>query len=152
MLFFVTKLAPLLIFGHVLTPHFVAGVCRFGSLSEPCNIRRENLEDSLLLYTFYRDVDDEMSWIREKRPIAAMTDLGTNLQTVQSLQKKHQVVIKTKKLAYYGHTTRKRELPRERDNARCMQARKTTHGLDGQHQDVDRTPHGRVSQNDRGQR
>ena len=66
-------------------------VDRFGSLSEPCNIRRENLEDSLLLYTFYRDIDDEMSWIREKRPIAAMTDLGTNLQTVQSLQKKHQV-------------------------------------------------------------
>jgi len=63
----------------------------FGSLSEPCHIRRENLEDSLLLYTFYRDIDDEMSWIRDRRPIAAMTDLGSNLQTVQSLQKKHQV-------------------------------------------------------------
>jgi len=34
---------------------------------------------------------------------------------------------------------------------RCTQARKTTHGLDGQHQDVDRTPRGRVSQTDRGQ-
>jgi len=36
-----------------------------------------------------------------------------------------------------------REMPRERDNARntarCTQARKTTHGLDGRHQDVDRT-------------
>jgi len=36
-------------------------------------------------------------------------------------------------------------MPGERDNARnnarCAQARKTTHGLDGQHQDVDRTPH-----------
>jgi len=31
-----------------------------------------------------------------------------------------------------------------------MQARKATHGLDGQHQDVDRTLRGRVSQNDRG--
>ena len=44
------------------------------------------------------------------------------------------------------------ELPGERDNARnnarCTQARKTTHGLDGQHQDVDRTVRGRVSQND----
>jgi len=39
-----------------------------------------------------------------------------------------------------------------RNNARCTQARKATHGLDGQHQDVDRTPRGRVSQNDRGQR
>ena len=68
-------------------------VNRFRSLTEPCNIRWENLEDALLLYTFFRDIDDEMSWIREKRPIAAMTDLGTNLQTVQSLQKKHQVII-----------------------------------------------------------
>jgi len=44
----------------------------------------------------------------------------------------------------------------EKDNARndvrCTQARKTTHGLDGQHQDMDRTPRGRVSQNDGGQR
>jgi len=30
-----------------------------------------------------------------------------------------------------------------------MQARKTTHGLGGQHQYVDRTPRGRVNQNDR---
>jgi len=39
------------------------------------------------------------------------------------------------------------KLPGERDsarnNARCTQARKATHGLDGQHQDVDRTLHGR---------
>ena len=49
-----------------------------------------------------------------------------------------------------------RELPGERDNprnnARCTQARKTTHSMDGQHQDVDRTHHGRVNQNGRGQR
>ena len=61
-------------------------------------------------------------------------------------------IVKARKLAYYGET---RELPGERDkarnNARCTQARKTTHGLDGQHQDVDRTFRGRVNQNDRGQ-
>jgi len=33
-----------------------------------------------------------------------------------------------------------------------MQARKTRHGLDGKHQDVDRTPDGSVYQNDRGWR
>ena len=53
--------------------------------------------------------------------------------------------VKARKLAYYGHTMRKQgSLPGERDNARknarCTQARKATHGLDGQHQDVDRTP------------
>jgi len=63
--------------------------------------------------------------------------------------------IKARKLAYYGHMKRKPELPVERDNAknnaRCTQTRKTTHGMDGQHQHVDRTLRGRVSQNDRGQ-
>ena len=43
----------------------------------------------------------------------------------------------------WSHREETRELPGERDNARnnarCTQARKTTHGLDGQHQDVDRT-------------
>jgi len=38
----------------------------------------------------------------------------------------------------------KEELTGKRDNAmnntRCTQARKTTHGLDGQHQCVDKTP------------
>jgi len=33
-----------------------------------------------------------------------------------------------------------------RNNARCTQARKTTHGLDGQHRDVARTLRGRVNQ------
>ena len=56
----------------------------------------------------------------------------------------------------WSHHEETRELPGERNNARnnarCMQATKTTQGLDGQHQDVDKIPHGRVSQNDRGQR
>jgi len=39
-----------------------------------------------------------------------------------------------------------------RNNARCKQAWKTMHGLDWQHQFVERTPRGRVNQNDRGQR
>jgi len=55
-----------------------------------------------------------------------------------------------------AHHEETRGLPEERDdarnNARCTQARKTTHSLDGQHQDMDRTPRGRVNQNDRGQR
>jgi len=46
----------------------------------------------------------------------------------------------------WPHNEETRELPGERDNARnnarCMQARKTTHSLDGQHQDVDSTPSG----------
>ena len=41
-------------------------------------------------------------------------------------------------------------LPGERNNARNTQAKKTTHGLDRQHQVVDRTLCGRVNQNGRG--
>lgn len=54
-------------------------------------IRRENLEDALLLQQLVRDVDDEMQWLAEKEPQAASHDLGSSLTAVQSLQKKHQV-------------------------------------------------------------
>ena len=54
----------------------------------------------------------------------------------------------------WSHHEEARELPGQRNNARnnarCTQARKTTHGLDRQHQVVDRTLCGRVNQNDRG--
>jgi len=54
----------------------------------------------------------------------------------------------------WSHHEETRELPGERNNARnnarCTQARKTTHGLDIKHQVVDRTLCGRVNQNDRG--
>jgi len=59
-------------------------------------------------------------------------------------------------IAMVTHREETRELSGKRDNAgnnvRCMQARKTTHSLDGQHQDVDRTQHGRVNRNSGGQR
>ena len=64
---------------------------RYNTLNEPCQIRRDNLEDAQLLFQFYRDVEDEVSWIHEKRPFAASEDLGNSLTAVQNLQKKHQV-------------------------------------------------------------
>lgn len=65
---------------------------RYQSLHEPLQIRRDNLEDAMLLYQFLRDVDDELTWIQEKEPIASSTDLGTSLSAVQKLQKKHQTL------------------------------------------------------------
>ena len=64
---------------------------RYQTLTEPCQIRRDNLEEAHLLFQFYRDVSDELSWINEKRPMAASQDLGNSLTAVQNLQKKHQV-------------------------------------------------------------
>jgi len=78
-------------------------------------------------------VDSQQSWSKEG--------------TVRHCQSKEASIL----WSYHEET---RELPAERNNARnnarCMQARKTMYGLDRQHQDVDRTPRGRVSQNDRG--
>jgi len=62
--------------------------------------------------------------------------------------------VKARKLAYYGHTMRKQGSWLEKE---IMQGtmpgaqRRGRPGLDGQHQDVDRTLRGRVNQNDRGQ-
>ncbi|PSN40703.1 hypothetical protein C0J52_13751 [Blattella germanica] len=69
-----------------------AVVKRYHSLQQPMQIRRDNLEDALLLHRFLRDADDELQWLAEKEPQAASTDLGTSLTAVQSLQKKHQAL------------------------------------------------------------
>lgn len=69
-----------------------AVVEHYASLHEPVQIRRENLEDALLLYQFLRDVDDEMSWILDKQRLAFSVDLGNSLSSVQNLQKKHQAL------------------------------------------------------------
>ena len=66
---------------------------------------------------------------------------------------------KARKLAYYCYIIRKQGSYLEKEImqgtmscALCTQARKTTHGLDGKHQYVDRNRRGKVNQNDRGQR
>jgi len=60
--------------------------------------------------------------------------------------------VKTNKLAYYGHTMRKRGSFLEKEIVQGTMPGARREGrpcLDGQHQYVDRTPRGRVSQNDR---
>ncbi|BFZ07506.1 hypothetical protein BsWGS_10543 [Bradybaena similaris] len=65
---------------------------RYNSLLEPCHIRRENLEEARRMYQFFRDVEDELSWIQDRRPLAESQDLGNSLVTVQNLMKKHQAL------------------------------------------------------------
>ena len=55
--------------------------------------RHQQLEDSLCLQQFYRDVEDEHHWIKEHHPLAGSFDLGKSLQEVQNLQKKHQALL-----------------------------------------------------------
>ncbi|XP_045137790.1 spectrin beta chain, non-erythrocytic 1-like isoform X9 [Portunus trituberculatus] len=65
---------------------------RYNSLHEPIHIRRENLEDAMLLQQLLRDIEDEMLWVAEKEPLAGSQDLGASLTAVQNLQKKHQAL------------------------------------------------------------
>ncbi|XP_052769142.1 spectrin beta chain, non-erythrocytic 2-like isoform X1 [Mya arenaria] len=65
---------------------------RYVSLHEPANIRKDNLMEALSMYQFYRDVEDELAWIQDRKPVAESTDLGTSLVSVQSLMKKHQAL------------------------------------------------------------
>ncbi|XP_078000869.1 spectrin beta chain, non-erythrocytic 5-like isoform X3 [Glandiceps talaboti] len=65
---------------------------RYLALKSPMAKRKANLEEAQLLYQFYRDVEDEVSWIREKQPLATSKELGENLNTVQRLMKKHQAL------------------------------------------------------------
>ena len=84
---------------------------------------------------------------------AAMCSLGHGLHTFTAVYIGHRQSKEASIL--WSHNEETRELPGERDNARnnarCTKARKATHGLDGQHQDVDRTLRGRVTQSGRGQ-
>ncbi|XP_052552192.1 spectrin beta chain, non-erythrocytic 5 [Tympanuchus pallidicinctus] len=65
-------------------------VQRYKSLRDPLQERRGSLEASRLQYQFFRDVDEELAWVREKLPMASSRDYGQSLATVQSLQEKHQ--------------------------------------------------------------
>ncbi|XP_068802064.1 spectrin beta chain, non-erythrocytic 5 isoform X5 [Struthio camelus] len=67
-------------------------VQRYKSLRDPLQERRGSLEASRLQYQFFRDVDEELAWVREKLPMASSRDYGQSLATVQSLQEKHQIL------------------------------------------------------------
>nr|CAD7395713.1 unnamed protein product [Timema poppensis] len=77
-------------------------ISRYHTLQQPMQIRRDNLEDALLLQRFLRDVEDEVQWITEKEPLAASNDLGNSLTAVQNLQKKHQVELEEVNLHLRG--------------------------------------------------
>lgn len=66
---------------------------RYEALSEPLQKKRSRLADSYRLHQFYRDVEDEEDWIREKEPVAASNNVGRDLIGVQNLIKKHQAVM-----------------------------------------------------------
>lgn len=51
--------------------------------------RRENLNNSLIIHQFLRDIDEEESWIKEKKLLVSSDDYGKDLIGVQNLKRKH---------------------------------------------------------------
>jgi len=78
-----------------------------------------------------------VSWTAEKTNAWVLNKAGVTKELLDTVQSKKASIL-------WSHDEETRELRGERDNARndarCTQARKATHGLDGQHQVVDRTP------------
>ncbi|XP_041668259.1 spectrin beta chain, non-erythrocytic 5 [Cheilinus undulatus] len=66
---------------------------RYNSLAEPLQNRRDTLEAWQVLFQFYRDVEEEVSWLSERLPSITAKDLGSSLSSTQQLLHKHQAVV-----------------------------------------------------------
>lgn len=66
---------------------------RYDTIRDPLSRRKNKLGESLKGNQLFRDIDDELSWIREKEQIAASTNRGRDLIGVQNLIKKQNALI-----------------------------------------------------------
>ncbi|KAM9327207.1 spectrin alpha chain, non-erythrocytic 1 isoform 3-T3 [Gastrophryne carolinensis] len=62
---------------------------RFQRIKGMASARRSRLNESHRLHQFFRDLDDEESWIKEKKLLVGSDDYGRDLTGVQNLRKKH---------------------------------------------------------------
>ncbi|KAL0275436.1 UNVERIFIED_CONTAM: hypothetical protein PYX00_003283 [Menopon gallinae] len=62
---------------------------KFEELKEPARKRRAMLEESLRFHKFGFELDAELQWVREHKPLATSDLIGQNLHQAQSLHKKH---------------------------------------------------------------
>lgn len=50
---------------------------RYEGLKVPLKVQKEHLEASHQLQQFFRDVEDEWAWIKEREPLATSTNAGS---------------------------------------------------------------------------
>ncbi|XP_070531768.1 spectrin alpha chain, non-erythrocytic 1-like isoform X3 [Ptychodera flava] len=62
---------------------------RYDRVRELSATRRDKLNESHTKHQFLRDIDDEESWIKEKKLLTSSDDYGRELTGVQNLRKKH---------------------------------------------------------------
>lgn len=62
---------------------------RYERLANLAKYRRNRLNEASTLHQFFRDINDEESWIKEKKLLVDSDDYGRDLAGVQNLCKKH---------------------------------------------------------------
>uniref|UniRef100_A0A0N5ANF9 Spectrin alpha chain n=1 Tax=Syphacia muris TaxID=451379 RepID=A0A0N5ANF9_9BILA len=62
---------------------------RYAKIGEMAKARNAKLNKAITVHQFIRDIDDEESWIREKKLLVSSDDYGRDLTGVQNLRKKH---------------------------------------------------------------
>ncbi len=62
---------------------------RFNAVKDKVNYRKNRLNEANTLHQFFRDIDDEEAWIKEKKILVGSDDFGRDLTGVQNLRKKH---------------------------------------------------------------
>lgn len=62
---------------------------RYDKVKQAVNDRRQRLNEANSLFQFFRDLDDEEVWIKEKKLLVSSEDYGRDLTSLQNLRKKH---------------------------------------------------------------
>lgn len=62
---------------------------RYDGVKKMATDRRDKLSKALNVHQFFRDIDDEESWIKEKKLLVSSDDYGRDLPGVQNLRRKH---------------------------------------------------------------
>uniref|UniRef100_A0A0M3J625 Spectrin alpha chain-like protein n=1 Tax=Anisakis simplex TaxID=6269 RepID=A0A0M3J625_ANISI len=62
---------------------------RYERIRQLADVRRDKLNKAITVHQFIRDIDDEESWIKEKKLLVSSDDYGRDLTGVQNLRKKH---------------------------------------------------------------
>ncbi|ETN75183.1 spectrin repeat-containing domain protein [Necator americanus] len=78
---------------HVILRKQEALQTRFMNFRDPLEKRKNKLGESLQGNQLFRDIEDELAWIREKEQVAGSTNRGRDLIGVQNLIKKQQALI-----------------------------------------------------------
>lgn len=72
-----------------MTHNFQAILDRYDNVKKMAADRRDKLNKALNVHQFFRDIDDEESWIKEKKLLVSSDDYGRDLPGVQNLRRKH---------------------------------------------------------------